>query len=52
MDRRWRERLLADPDRHGFRVYCLMMLELAVRLYGEGAPAATPPAATLAEFAE
>ena len=46
------ERLLADPDRHGFRVYSLMMLELAVRLYSEGAPAATPPAATLAEFAE
>ena len=46
------ERLLADPDRHGFRVYSLIMLELAVRLYSEGAPAATPPAVTLAEFAE
>lgn len=46
------ERLLADPDRHGFRVYSLMMLELSVRLYGEGVPAGAPPSATLAEFAE
>ncbi|GAB6052602.1 asparagine synthase (glutamine-hydrolyzing) [Magnetospira thiophila] len=30
------ERLLADPARHGFRVYSLAMLELAVRLHGEG----------------
>ena len=46
------ERLLADPDRHGFRVYSLMMLELAVRLDGESAPSVTPPTATLAAFAE
>jgi len=46
------ERLLADPDRHGFRVYSLMMLELAVRLYGEGVPADAPPSTTLAEFVE
>jgi len=44
------ERLLADPDRHGFRVYSLMMLELAVRLYAEGTPADAPPSTTLAEF--
>jgi asparagine synthase (glutamine-hydrolysing) len=46
------EKLLADPDRHGFRVYSLMMLELAVRLYGEGEPDYAPPSTTLAEFVE
>jgi asparagine synthase (glutamine-hydrolysing) len=29
------ERLLADPDRHGFRVYTLLMLELAVKVMVE-----------------
>ena len=40
-------RLAADPGRHGFRLYALMMLELAVRLHVEGVDRATP----LAELA-
>ena len=36
------ERLLHDPARHGFRVYTLLMLELAVRIHVE-APAADAP---------
>ena len=36
------ERLLADPDRHGFRTYSLLMLELVTRVHveatGLGAP--------------
>lgn len=31
------ERLLADPTRHGHRVYALVMLELVVRIHAEGA---------------
>lgn len=31
-------RLFADPSRHGFRVYTLLMLELAVRTAGLAAP--------------
>ena len=35
-------RLLADPDRHGFRIYSLLMLELAVGLFVDGNVAAVP----------
>jgi asparagine synthase (glutamine-hydrolysing) len=43
------ERLLADPGRHGHRVYSLMMLELSVRIHVEGTMM-SPPAAGLGEF--
>ena len=36
------DRLLADPDRHGHRLYALTMLEMAVRLHVEGAAAEVP----------
>ncbi|MBI2236361.1 MAG: asparagine synthase (glutamine-hydrolyzing) [Magnetospirillum sp.] len=44
--------LLADPERHGHRVYALLMLELVIRLHGEGeafsGSAGVPPAPSLA----
>ena len=45
------EALLADPDRHAFRIYSLVMLELAVRLFIEQPLSNTPPTATLEEYA-
>jgi asparagine synthase (glutamine-hydrolysing) len=44
------ETLLADPGRHAFRVYSLIMLELAVRLFIEQPLSNSPPTATLEEF--
>ncbi len=44
-------RLLADPARHAFRLYALVMLELTVRLHAEIRPGA-PPAASLHDLAE
>jgi asparagine synthase (glutamine-hydrolysing) len=44
------ETLLADPDRHAFRVYSLIMLELAVRLLIEQPLSDTSPTVTLEEF--
>jgi hypothetical protein len=32
--------MLADPDRHGFRIYSLLMLELVVSLFVDGNAAA------------
>ena len=43
--------LLADPDRHGFRVYSLVMLELAVRLFIEQPLTPFAPSITLEGFA-
>jgi asparagine synthase (glutamine-hydrolysing) len=45
------ERLLADPDQHGFRIYSLVMLELAVRLYTEMPLTNSPPQTSLGDFA-
>ncbi len=45
------ERLLARPRVHGFRVYTLLMLELAVRVLVEDA-AATPPGEPLEAYGE
>lgn len=45
------ERLLADPDRHGYRVYTLLALEVAVRIHAE-ADHSAPPTLTLADLAE
>jgi asparagine synthase (glutamine-hydrolysing) len=45
------ETLLADPARHGYRIYSLMMLELAVRLFSESPLETSPPTAGLTEFA-
>ncbi len=44
------DRLLADPDRHGFRVYSLLMLELAVRLFCERPLEALAPTAVLEDL--
>jgi asparagine synthase (glutamine-hydrolysing) len=30
--------LMSDPDRHGHRLYALLMLELVIRIHAEGAP--------------
>ncbi|MDA0240882.1 MAG: hypothetical protein O3A84_12770, partial [Proteobacteria bacterium] len=29
------DKLLAEPDRHGYRIYCLLMLEMIVRVHVE-----------------
>ncbi len=46
------ERLLADIRRHGFRVYTLLMLELAVRIHVEGPLTDTAPSDGLEAFAD
>jgi len=37
------DRLLADPVRHGFRLYQLLMLELTIRIHVESKATTTPP---------
>jgi asparagine synthase (glutamine-hydrolysing) len=44
-------RLLQDPDRHGFRIYSLLMLELAVRIFTERPLTSAAPDVALSEFA-
>jgi len=44
--------LLADPDRHGFRVYSLLMVELAVRMMIERPLSPDVPTTTLADLIE
>ena len=46
------ERLLAEPRVHGFRVYALLMLELAVRTHVEAAATARPSPASLEDLAD
>ena len=46
------ERLLAEPRRHGFRVYTLLMLELAVRIHVEDAARQDAPGDGLEAFAD
>ena len=46
------DRLLAHPDRHGFRIYSLLMLELAVRIHVESGSGTPDHQAPLAAFAE
>ncbi len=46
------ERLLAEPRRHGFRVYTLLMLELAVRIHVEDAACQAAPGDGLEAFAD
>ena len=46
------ERLLARPQRHGYRVYTLLMLELAVRLYVDSPVRRESPAEPLAAWAD
>ncbi len=46
------DRLLADPDRHGFRVYSLLMLELAVRMHVEAPVRSSPPSESLQDLAD
>ena len=45
-------RLLADPRRHGFRLYSLLMLELAVRIHVEDPFTDTAPGDGLEAFAD
>ena len=44
------ETLLSDTDRHGFRLYSLVMLELATQLYVEKPLATSAPNVSLEEF--
>ena len=44
------ELLLANPNRHAFRIYSLLMLELTVRMFIEQPLRNTPPSTTLEEF--
>jgi len=46
------EKLLAEPRRHGFRVYSLLMLELAVRIHVEDAARQDAPVDGLEAFAD
>ena len=46
------EQLLADPQRHGFRLYQLLMLELTIRIHVEGPLGTKPPDEPLEAFAE
>ena len=46
------ERLLAAPDRHGYRVYSLLMLELAVRIHVEQPLSLDAPSFGLAEMVD
>ncbi len=46
------ERLCAAPGRHGFRLYTLLMLELAVRVHVEGGARAFGPKAPIAAYAD
>ena len=46
------EKLLAEPRRHGFRVYTLLMLELAVRIHVEDAARQVAPGHGLEAFAD
>ena len=45
-------RLLADTRRHGFRVYTLLMLEMAVRIHVEDTWTATAPRDGLEAFTD
>ena len=46
------DRLLARPRVHGFRVYTLLMLELAVRVHVEGGASIAPPDDSLETLAD
>lgn len=46
------EKLVSQPDRHGFRLYSLLMLELAVRLHVEGGRGLPDHHAPLEAFAD
>ena len=44
--------LLFDPNRHGFRIYTLLMLELSVRLMIETPIGSAAPTDSLEAFAD
>jgi asparagine synthase (glutamine-hydrolysing) len=46
------ERLFSHPRRHGFRIYSLLMLELAVRVLIESPLTMTPPGGGLEDLAD
>lgn len=45
-------RLMAEPERHAYRVYSLLMLELSVRTFTSGAISTTAPTDNLVEIAD
>ena len=45
------DQLLAQPLRHGFRVYSLLMLELAIRVHVEDTACEAPPGMHLEDYA-
>ena len=45
------ERLYADPNRHAFRLYQLLMLELVILQFTEQPLSSTPPAASVEDYA-
>ena len=46
------KRLLAAPRKHGFRVYALLALEIAIRVHIEGRPQDGPPDGGLEALAD
>ena len=57
LDRGWWTRtgidaLFADPGRHGFRIYALLMLELSIIIHVEDAPLSAPPTDGLEAYAD
>ena len=46
------DRLLADPARHGFRLYQLLMLELTIRIHVDEPMRTTPPSDPLEAYAD
>lgn len=46
------DRLLGDPHRHGFRLYTLLMLELAVRVLVESPLSMRPPSGGMEDLAD
>ena len=45
-------RLIADPERHAFRIYALLMLELAIRLHVDGRASDVAPSDGLEAYAD
>ena len=44
--------LMASPGRHGYRIYTLLALELAVRMFTGGTMPLSAPNATLKDIAD
>ncbi len=46
------QRLLQHPQRHGYRVYTLLALELSIRMFTQGTMPTTTPTASLRDIAD